>query len=284
METGTAGEPASRISLFVADVDGTLVTPDKALTPAAISAARSLRQVGIAFTLVSSRPPRGMAMFPQSLGLERMMAAFDGAALVHPDLRLVEQHYVPAEAVRRAIAAMRRHDADVWLFADDQWLLTDPQGPYVPLERHTIGFEPTVVTSFEPWIGQTNKVVGSSREFDRVEHCERELQQALGEAASVRRSQRYYLDVTHASADKGYAVRKLAASCGVPLAEVAVIGDMSNDLSMFKVAGLAVAMGNASEEVKASADFLTASNAEDGFARAVSEYILPWGPRHGGTV
>jgi len=68
------------------------------------------------------------------------------------------------------------------------------------------------------------------------------------------------------------------------LAEVAVIGDMSNDLPMFKVAGFAVAMGNASEEVKASADFITASNAEDGFARAVSQCILPRGPRHGGTL
>jgi Cof subfamily protein (haloacid dehalogenase superfamily) len=284
METKAEAGPAGHISLFVADVDGTLVTPDKELTPAAIDAARLLREAGITFTLVSSRPPRGMAMFQQPLALERMMAAFDGAALVLPDLSVVEQHYVPEEAVRRAISVIRRYDADVWLFADDQWLLTDPNGPYVPLERHTLGYDGTVVTGFEAQIARTNKLVGSSREFDRLEACERELAQALGDAASVHRSQRYYLDVTHASADKGYAVRKLAASCGVPLAEVAVIGDMSNDLPMFKVAGLAVAMGNATAEVKASADFITSSNTEDGFARAVTECILPRARRDGGTA
>ena len=284
MQTRTASEPASRVSLFVADVDGTFVTPDKELTQAAIGAVRRLRHAGIAFTLVSSRPPRGMAMFPQALGLTRMMAAFDGAALVQPDMRVIEQHCVPAEAARRAIAIMRRLAADVWLFADVQWLLTDPEGPYVPLERRTVCFDPTIVTSFEGRLGQTNKLVGSSREFDRLEHCEREVRQALDGAASVHRSQQYYLDVTHALADKGYAVRKLAASCGVPLAEVAVIGDMSNDLPMFEVGGLAVAMGNATAEVKASAHFITASNAEDGFAHAVTEYILPRAPRDGGTA
>jgi Cof subfamily protein (haloacid dehalogenase superfamily) len=281
MPTVRTTDPASLISLVISDVDGTLVTPEKELTDAAVAAARQLREAGIAFTLVSSRPPRGMAMFLEPLRLERTFAAFDGSALVQPDLHVLEEHCVPPDAVGRAIDVMRGHGIDVWLFADNEWLLTDPDGPYVPLERRTVRFEPTVVADFEARLGRAGKVVGSSRDFDLLARCEAELAQALAGAASVHRSQLYYLDVTHASADKGYAVRMLAKSCGVSLEEVAVLGDMSNDLPMFEVAGLAIAMGNASAEVQAAADLVTGTNAENGFARAVAEHILPRAPRRG---
>ena len=67
----------------------------------------------------------------------------------------------------------------------------------------------------------------------------------LGDTAAAHRSQLYYLDVTNPVADKGYAVKAFARHFGVPIEEVAVIGDMANDLPMFDVAGLAIAMGNA---------------------------------------
>jgi Cof subfamily protein (haloacid dehalogenase superfamily) len=277
-------KPAARVSFLIADVDGTLVTPDKELTQTAVTAAEHLHTAGIGFTLVSSRPPQGMAMFPGPLGLKRMFAAFDGAALVQPDLRVVEEHCVAVETAGCAIEIMRGHRIDVWLFAGNEWLVTDPDGPLVPLELRTLRYGPKVVASFEPWLGHTSKLVGSSRDYDLLARCEVELQHALGGTASVHRSQLYYLDVTHNSADKGYAVRRLAAGAGVPLEEVAVIGDMSNDVPMFKTAGLAIAMGNASAEVQGLADFITTSNADDGFARAVTDYILPRIPRQGGTA
>lgn len=267
--------PASRISLLVSDVDGTLVTPDKTLTAAAAAAARRLRDAGIAFTIVSSRPPRGMAMLTGPLGLQHALAAYNGAALLNPDLSVIEEHFVPPEAARLTIDVMKAHDAGIWLFSGQQWLLTDPAGAYVDLERRTVQFEPTVVTSFDQVFDRAGKIVASSREFDMLARCESELQRSLAGIASVHRSQLYYLDVTHPVADKGYAVRRLAALYGVPLAEVAVIGDMANDLPMFAQAGLAIAMGNASPEVKARAHFATAANTEDGFAAAVERYILP---------
>jgi hydroxymethylpyrimidine pyrophosphatase-like HAD family hydrolase len=188
---------------------------------------------------------------------------------------VIEQNLVPEEAARIAIAGLRESGADIWVFADGQWLLTNPDGAYVPRELRTVQFEPTLVTSFDSYLDRVGKIVGSSTDFDMLARMEQELSAALGPLASARRSQRYYLDVTHPTADKGYAARAFARQWGVPMEEVAVLGDMANDLPMFAVAGFAIAMGNATPEVQAKADAVTATNDEYGWARAIEEIVLP---------
>ncbi|WP_144294300.1 Cof-type HAD-IIB family hydrolase [Rhodoligotrophos appendicifer] len=272
---------SGRISLFVSDVDGTLVTPDKSLTPGAIAASAKLAAAGIAFTVVSSRPPRGFSMLVGPLNITHPFGAFNGGTIVAPDYTVIEQQTVPADAARAAIAAIRDHGADPWLFTGTEWIITDPQGEYVPLERRTVQFEPTIVPDLAPYYGKAGKIVGASKDAATLAACESLLQRQLGGAASVRRSQTYYLDVTPPGTDKGVAVRALARTMNIPLHEVAVIGDMANDLPMFAVAGYKIAMGNGSDEVKAQADQVTLSNTEDGFAHAVDEFILPHAPRPG---
>lgn len=271
--------PAGRIALLISDVDGTLVDPDKALTPATVAAVRRLAEAGIGFSIVSSRPPRGLAGLIGQIGLTLPLGGFNGGSVVRPDLSVVSALTVPEPAARTALATLRRFGADVWVFADNQWLTMDPDGPYVPLERHTVGFEPTIVEDFAPYLGRAGKIVGSSRDFEMLARCEAELRGLLGGSAIAARSQRYYLDVNHPEADKGHAVGRIAAAAGVDPAEVAVIGDAANDVPMFKAAGLSIAMGNAIDEVKALAHFTTAGNDADGFAQAVDRVLLPRGPR-----
>jgi hydroxymethylpyrimidine pyrophosphatase-like HAD family hydrolase len=118
------------------------------------------------------------------------------------------------------------------------------------------------------------KIVGVSNDHALVEACEKALQDALGESASVARSQPYYLDVTHPQANKGEVVTTLSKRLNIPLAQIATIGDMPNDVRMFAKSGLSIAMGNASDEVKAQAIGVTDSNENDGFAKAVKRFIL----------
>ena len=87
----------------------------------------------------------------------------------------------------------------------------------------------------------------------------------------------YYLDLTHRNANKGYAVRALARHAGVDVSEVAVLGDMVNDVPMFEVAGFSVAMGNGTDAVKAAASATTAANDQEGWAQAIDTLILPRG-------
>jgi hydroxymethylpyrimidine pyrophosphatase-like HAD family hydrolase len=121
------------------------------------------------------------------------------------------------------------------------------------------------------------KIVGVSKDFDLLEQSERDVRVALTSSAFVARSQRYYLDITHPLANKGVALTEIAKLLGIPLAEIAVIGDGSNDVAMFERSGLSIAMGNASPQVKRKADFATDSNRHDGFAKAIKRFILGGG-------
>jgi hydroxymethylpyrimidine pyrophosphatase-like HAD family hydrolase len=118
------------------------------------------------------------------------------------------------------------------------------------------------------------KIVGVSEDFDLLEQCERDVRVALADGASVARSQRYYLDITDPLANKGVAISEIAKLLGIPLAEIASIGDGSNDVAMFERSGLSIAMGNASPQVQQKADFVTDSNGDDGFAKAIERFIV----------
>src|SRR5260221_28501 len=171
------GKPSDTISLVIADVDGTLVTEQKELTPRAQAAVRALRQAGIDFAITSGRPPRGMAMLVEPLAL--------------------------------------------------------------------------------------------------TPRIEREMQRAVAGRASAVRSQPYYLDVTHPLANKGDVVRTLSRQLQIPQAGIVTIGDMPNDVLMFRESGLSIAMGNARPEVKEEAHFITDDYNNEGFAKAIERFVLP---------
>jgi Cof subfamily protein (haloacid dehalogenase superfamily) len=263
-----------RISLVLSDVDGTLVRSDKRLAPATVAAVRRLGESGIRFTVASSRPAFGLRMLVEPLALALPMGAFNGSALVEPDLSPIEQHAVPRDAASRALEVLTSFGVDIWVFTFSEWLLGDPGGAYVEQERRTVQSDPRVVESFDGFLSATLKIVGVSRDFARLAECEAAMREALAGTAFAARSQPYYLDVTAPGLDKGTALDAVALRLGIPLVEVAVIGDMDNDLPMFRKAGFAIAMGNAPPEVKAEAEAVTLGNDEDGVAAAIDRYVL----------
>jgi Cof subfamily protein (haloacid dehalogenase superfamily) len=262
------------IKLVVSDVDGTMVTTDKVLTSATIDAAQRLRAAGVHLALVSSRPPRGMAFLTRELGLSGPLGGFNGGTILAPDGAVIEERFVPEEAVRASLALFELRGVFPWLFADNQWIITDPEGDYVWKERMTVRFEPTIVTDFEPFVSRCGKVVGASKQFDMLARCETQLRGELGQIAHAQRSQQYYLDVTSPTADKGSATRAIAKYYGVDVADVCVLGDQANDVPMFRVAGHSIAMGNAPPAVAAEAKQHTESNEEDGWAKAIDRFVL----------
>jgi Cof subfamily protein (haloacid dehalogenase superfamily) len=271
--SGTRPSPF-KCSAVISDVDGTLVTDDKVLTARTRAAVNELRASGIIFSIVSSRPPRGLRMFMTALGISAPIAAFNGGVFATPSLAVISAHLLPPAAARRAVDLLDARRVDVWVFSGQDWLLRNPGGPYVDLEERSVDFAPTVVGDFAPSLETAAKIVGVSADFALLAQCERDLRALLGDSASVVRSQPYYLDVTHRLADKGSALSLLAQYVNVPLAEIVSIGDGHNDIPMFERSGLSIAMGNASPEVQRAADFVTDRNSEDGFAHAVERFIL----------
>ena len=94
---GDAGQAAPGIAAVLADVDGTLVTKEKILTPRAIQSVRQLHERGVLFAVTSGRPPRGMRMLVQPLGMTVPMAAFNGGIIVLPDMTVVDERTIPPD-------------------------------------------------------------------------------------------------------------------------------------------------------------------------------------------
>jgi len=266
--------PTRKISLVLADVDGTLVTEDKVLTARAQAAVRRLGEVGIRFAITSGRPPRGMAMLFDPLQLTTPIAGFNGGLFVKRDLSIVEQKTLPADVAAKAIELIRGHDLDAWVYRGNDWLITKANAPHVDREAWTVKFQAKVVADFRDELGDAAKIVGVSDDLDKVKRCETDAQAAFGDRATAARSQPYYLDVTHKDANKGAVVAYLSAHLGVPTEEIATIGDQPNDVLMFKRSGLSIAMGNASDEVKAEASATTESYNDEGFAKAMERFVL----------
>jgi Cof subfamily protein (haloacid dehalogenase superfamily) len=263
----------TRIALVVSDVDGTLLTKEKILTERTISAARKLREAGIGFTITSSRPTIGMRFLIEPLGITLPIGAFNGSCIVDPTLKPVEQHLIPEAATRRALEVLGEFGAEIWLFTSDLWLALDPNGAYVPHEKRAIRADPTIVADFAPYLASACKIVGASSDATGLQRCEAAMQEALGAQATAVRSQSYYLDITPPAVNKGTFVQTIAHRLGISTDTVATIGDMQNDLAMFRVSGASFAMGNASDNVKREATHVTSSNEDEGFAEAM-EVVL----------
>ena len=261
------------IALFISDMDGTLVTPEKTLTPRTVAAVAKLAQAGIGFSLISARPARGMASAAEALKVSLPIAAFNGGAVIAPDGAVLSARRLSAELSRAAFALLAEHGADAWVFADNEWLILNPNVPKIAREQRSVGFGPTLVDNFDAVIDRIDKIVGVSDDLPLLQGAEADAQARWGHLATIGRSQPYYLDFTHLEANKGGGVAALCEHIGVPLARTAVIGDMFNDISMFRRAGYAIAMGQAPEAVKAEAAVVTASNREDGFAQAVERLL-----------
>jgi Cof subfamily protein (haloacid dehalogenase superfamily) len=263
-----------KISLVLADVDGTLVNEEKVLTKRAQSAVTALRDAGIRFAITSGRPPLGMAMLFDALELDTPIAGFNGGLFVERDLTILAQKTVPADVARQAIDLIREHGLDAWVYCGNDWLITKPGAPHVAREAWTVKFEPKVVTDFADSLHRVAKIVGVSDDLDRVRRCEADAQAAFGQRATANRSQPYYLDITNKDANKGAVVEYLSHHMDVPAEGIATIGDQPNDVLMFKRSGFSIAMDNASDEVKMQASAVTDSYHDEGFAKAMEGFIL----------
>jgi Cof subfamily protein (haloacid dehalogenase superfamily) len=265
----------ARVELVVTDCDGTLLYTDKRLGQRAIDSVMRLHAAGVKFTAASSRPGRGMRHIVEPLKVDMPYAAYNGGSIVQPGTwDVLSAHKLPRDVVQDSLDALAAAQVDAWVFIDDAWYLTNPDATYVPLETRTVGYAGTQVARFDELdLDAVDKIVGSSADEPLLMRVESELDKRLEGRGHAARSQTYYLDITNLHANKGTAVRELAARENVPLERVAVLGDMGNDMAMFEIAGVSIAMGQAAEKVRRGASLVCASNDDDGFAVAIDALL-----------
>ncbi|MBA4308294.1 MAG: hydrolase Cof [Sphingopyxis sp.] len=263
-----------RIRMLVSDIDGTLVRDDKRLSKDVIAAVGRLQEAGIRMSLISARPPSGMLWIAKQLQLTGLIGAFNGGTIIHTDGSLISAEQLEPECAERALALLALPAVTPWVFAGGKWYARTLDDVYVPRERRAANLEPVVRTDFAGLLSHADKIVGVSNDHVLLARLDAKIAAALGDAATVCRSQPYYLDITAPSANKGDGLGTLASAAGVPLANIAVIGDQRNDLPMFARAGLSVAMGQGPASVRDAAHRVTQSNEQDGVAHAIDEIIL----------
>ena len=139
------GRALPPIRLFLADVDGTLVTHDKVLTDDAVAAVRRLRQAGVLFAVPAADHPAGWRCSSTPSTSTRPIAAFNGGLMVDRDLQVMEQHVLPEDLVVPVADHMKSFDLDVWLYRGADWYVPDPKAPHVDREAWTVKFEPKVM-------------------------------------------------------------------------------------------------------------------------------------------
>jgi Cof subfamily protein (haloacid dehalogenase superfamily) len=262
------------IQLVLADVDGTLVTPDKTITERTKAAVRKLAEAHIAFAITSGRPPRGMGMLIEPLGLTTPIAGFNGGMIVKPDMTPIEVKAIPRDYVAPIVRALIKRGLDAWIYQGNDWYLRDASAPYVEREQRTVKFAPIVTDDLESHVDDVVKIVGVSSDHALVEAVESEARERFGDLASCSRSRPHYLDITHPDANKGEVVRRVCRNVGVPPEAIATVGDMANDVLMFALSGLSIAMGQSDEQVKRAARRVTKANTEEGFAEAIERFVL----------
>ena len=261
------------IRLVVSDVDGTLVDPDKQLTPATAEAVARLREGGVGFTIISARPMSGMMPIADTLGIDAPMGAFNGGIVFTRNGGISKQHTIATEVARAVVDAAEGVDVDLWVFASDTWYATSGEGHHVDSEKITSNQDPVIVDDVADLLDRADKITFVSDDEPVLVSLHEKIA-SYSDRATIVQSQTYYLDVTALEANKGDGVAALCAVLDVPLAATVAIGDQQNDVPMLEAVGLSIAMGNAPDAVKQVADEGTRGNDEDGVAHAIDDIIM----------
>jgi Cof subfamily protein (haloacid dehalogenase superfamily) len=274
---GTGARPG--VALVVSDVDGTLLDPEKNLSPSAPAAVRRLKQAGIRFTIASARPPRLTQGLLRDLHVSEPSACFNGALLIDPDCNVLHQLPMNPSDAQTVADRICRSELDLWVYTGMDWYVSDPTGPHVQHQEELMRRKATLLYSYDMSQFDVLKLVGVSDDYVAVKRTQSELDSLFPVSISATCSSDYYLDVTHADANKGMVILALSKMLNIPTEQIATVGDMPTDALMFRKSGMSIAMGNATDEVKTQATYVTRSNREDGFAYAIEHFILGGEPK-----
>ena len=262
--------------MVVLDVDGTLLTSDARLTRATVAAVGRAGARGLEVCLATSRGPGGLRWVVGRLGLEAWVVAYQGALVGRLDRAGAlagpppAERPLPAAAARAVLAEAAALGLSASWFAGPDWfaLADDPA-----MRREAGIVRDAFVVAGPPADGHDpHKLMLIAGHPDLVPSL-LDLAGRLPPDCAGHFSHDNYLEVTRADVDKAGALAGLAARLGIPLAEMAAVGDGQNDLNLLRAVGLPIAMGNAKPALKQVAAFVTGSNDDDGVATALDRLM-----------
>lgn len=286
----------SVIRLLALDIDGTILTPDGALSARVRRAIVAARARGIVVALATARRWAGVRDLADDLGLSGPLILYDGALICEFPSGASRMRWTldPQQALNAA-QTMVAHELQIIAQYRDQRgerlrVSADPPHPewtalYLEqFQEQATFFAQGDLAALAPRMLRLcafGKVEPLCAAFDALDASP--LGRQLMPMGGYNEAE---LTLFNPEASKGAGVRWLARQHGIPLAQTMAIGDGVNDISMLQAAGLGVAMGNAAPEIQRAADVVTTANTEDGAALAIERYALEEGaplPEHDPT-
>ncbi|MDT4763286.1 Cof-type HAD-IIB family hydrolase [Sphaerochaeta sp. PS] len=265
-------------SLLALDLDGTLTNSRKEITPRSRRAIEAALGLGVSIILASGRPVLGIAPLAHDLGLfsrNAYILAYNGALLLSCETgEVVWQRTVGLEAIETVFSYARTHRLAALAY-DEEGVITEmPDDPYIHKEAYNNSIPIRRVADLFAEVSLPQPKVMIVGEPSLLGPARQELQALLGDSADASFSEPCFMEITAKGVQKANSLDVLLSILGKRREALMVVGDGLNDVPMFQIAGLAVAMGNASLEVKSHAHVVTASNEEDGVALAIEKHIL----------
>lgn len=264
----------SNIRLWISDIDGTLIPSNKILTEETICAAQNMQQAGVKLSLVSSRPASGMRMYLQQLQLKTPFSALNGGEILDAEGKILFKINIASSVVKDICQLLQRHNVEVWFYGGLDWFVFSGESDFVHHEEKSLNIRPRIISDIQDHVNDIVKIMGVSKDTVSLDHLAKQINQDYGKEVIAVHSSVNYLDISHVKANKGFAAQKLSELLNVPLDKTACIGDMDNDIAMLKIAGTSIAMGQAKQNVKQYAQFVTRTNEENGWAYAVHHFLF----------
>ncbi|CAN7244105.1 Cof-type HAD-IIB family hydrolase [Rossellomorea sp. LjRoot5] len=263
--------------MIVLDLDDTLLRDDQTISNRTKDALIQAQEAGVKVVLASGRPTQGMRWVAEELKLDHYgsyILPFNGSKII--DCKTKEEKYsrtLSAETAHSLYDISKREDVGILTYAEDA-IIVEEKNQFASIESDLTGLPVKVVPDFKEAI--TGPVVKALmlKEADYLAEVEKKLQAELDGELSVMRSKPFFLEFTQLGVTKGASLDYLIKPMGIKPEEVIAIGDSYNDLTMIEFAGLGVAMGNAPDDMKEKADYVTSSNMEDGVAEVVETFVL----------
>lgn len=254
--------------LLALDVDGTLLNSQGELTAPVMDALQRVCRRGVEIVIVSGRNIQGVTQVVNQLGMDLWFISSGGALIT--DLRrekILGRWLINNQDAGVLVGVARQGGAGIFLETDNRLYWEGPAA-YLSWLTSVVGIRIDRVDDLFPILTEDLLKITLIMENEGLKLIEQDLRERQL-SLNVTYSHPNYLEITAAGVTKGVALRRMAEFLGIPLKQVMAVGDGENDMSMFEVAGLGLAMGNAPEVVRRAADWVVPTNDEDGLVAAI---------------
>ena len=270
-------------SIVFLDIDGTLLNSQHQAMPCTQKRLKQLQDGGVPVILCSARPPKGVNLVAGQVGLQGPVACYNGGLVFDENDTILRDVGIDIQTAMdfSQFVAERFPDIVVSSYLYDVWMAEDPQQPQILQEAK--------ITGFSPFKGSLSQVASAASHVHkllcmgnamRIRALQKEVSERFPQLTALR-SNAAYLEILPPESTKGSAVQVLLDHYGLSAEQAVAFGDNDVDMDMLQYCGLGVAMGNAPKQVKEAADFVTASNDEEGVFIALNSIRLkaPTGKR-----